>query len=81
MTRYVSALALGAALFGSYVVQADDSRRYYDRDHKDYHEWNEREDRAYRRFLEEKHRAYHEWSKAKRREQQEYWHWRHEHHD
>ena len=29
-------------------------KRYYDRDSKDWHEWNEREQRAYGRYLEEK---------------------------
>ncbi len=81
MNRYLSALVLGAALLASAPAKADEPRRYYDRDHKDYHEWNEGEERAYRRYLEERHRAYHEWSKANRREQREYWRWRHEHRD
>ena len=56
-------------------------RNYYDRSHKDYHVWNDDEDRAYRRFLEEHHREYHDWGKTRRTEQHEYWKWRHEHHD
>ena len=80
MSRFLSILLLSAVVLMPPSVSADE-HRYYDRDHKDYHDWNEQEERAYRRFLEEKHREYHEWSKANRREQQEYWNWRHEHRD
>jgi hypothetical protein len=54
-------------------------KRYYDRDHKDYHEWNEGEDRAYRHWLETRHHAYVEWGKTKEAEQRAYWSWRHDH--
>jgi hypothetical protein len=84
MSRYFCALLLGAALLGT-TAFADDhhdkDKRYYDREHKDYHEWNERENEAYRHYLEENHREHHDWEKANKREQQEYWHWRHEHPD
>jgi hypothetical protein len=80
MSRFLSILALSVVVLVPPSVRADD-HRYYDREHKDYHEWNEQEEQAYKRFLQEKHREYHEWSKASRREQQEYWNWRHEHHD
>lgn len=54
-------------------------RRYYDRDHRDYHDWDDRENRAYRYYLQERNRTYHDFAKMRRREQQEYWRWRHEH--
>ena len=56
-------------------------QRYYDRDHKDYHEWNDGEDRAYRHWLEERHIKYHDWAHASRVEQRDYWRWRHDHAD
>ena len=81
MRRYLGAFFLTAALTVPLVVRADDDhpRRYYDRDRKDYHEWNEREDRAYRHYLEGQRREYREWNKLNRREQGEYWRWRHVH--
>jgi hypothetical protein len=54
-------------------------RRYYDRDHRDYHVWNNREDRAYRRYLEERHERYREFGSLRARRQVEYWRWRHIH--
>jgi hypothetical protein len=60
----------------------DKDHRYYDPYRKDYHEWNEREARAYRHWLEEiRHRRYHDWAKASRHERDEYWRWRHSHED
>lgn len=85
MSRYLMALLLGTSLLAPVAVRADDrnrqERRYYDRSHRDYHVWNNDEDRAYRRYLEENHRTYHSWTKTKRNEQDQYWKWRHEHHD
>jgi hypothetical protein len=57
------------------------TRRYEDRAHNDFHEWNNTEDQAYRRYLQENHRSYHDFAKAKRREQDNYWNWRHSHPD
>jgi hypothetical protein len=87
MHRYLIAFLLGAALIGPVGVRAGDNRerdehrekRYYDRERKDWHEWNEKEQRAYRHWLEERREDQHDWARAKRREQQEYWKWRHEH--
>jgi type III secretory pathway component EscR len=82
MKRYLSAFLLSTALLVPQIVKGDDDhhqKRYYDRDARDWHEWNEREDRAYRRFLEERHREYRHFAKASRRERQEYWKWRHRH--
>jgi len=53
----------------------------YDRDHKDYHNWDDHEQSAWGRFLAEKHRKDHEWAKADKKEQSEYWNWRHSHPD
>ena len=79
MKRYFGSLVLGAALFAPAILSADPPHRYYDRDHKDWHEWNEREDSAYRRYLQEQRRENREWAKANRKQQREYWKWRHSH--
>jgi hypothetical protein len=34
------------------------SVRVYDRDHRDYHNWDDREDHAYRRYLGAQRRTY-----------------------
>jgi hypothetical protein len=53
--------------------------RVYYESHKDYHEWNDQEDRAYRHYLEEHHRPYRNWKKANKRDQEAYWAWRNNH--
>ena len=55
--------------------------RYYDRNHRDYHEWNDREDRSFRVYLGERHREYHEFRLESPRRQRAYWGWRHSHPD
>jgi len=55
--------------------------RVYDRDHKDYHHWDGREDRAYRGYMVEQRRDYRIFRRLKRPEQRLYWKWRHEHPD
>jgi len=84
--RIIVSLCLTAALTApmAVVVSAQDASvqvRVYDRDHKDYHNWDEHEQSAWGRFLAEKHRKDHEWAKADKKEQSEYWNWRHSHPD
>ena len=55
--------------------------RVYDPYQRDYHHWDDREDRAYRRYLSERHEEYRKLSKRKAEEQRDYWKWRHEHGD
>ena len=88
MHRFLLAALLGVALMapiatGPTALKADDDRpkRYQDKEHKDEHEWNAREDRAYQKWLEEKRHAKREFAKLKAKEQKEYWKWRHEHPD
>lgn len=83
--KTISALAFAAAvgsLFAPSVASAQGAeRRMYDRSHKDYHNWNTDEDRAYRQFLSEHHRKYHEFQRMSAKQQREYWKWRHDHGD
>lgn len=82
MRRFLHTILLGAALLAPLTIRADDHpKRYYDRDHKDYHEWNDREQQAYLRFLDERHFAHHDWHHASKAEQRDYWKWRHDHAD
>ena len=88
-TKYLSFLFLTAALTASVAPQAaaaqevvvSDHTRYYDRNHRDYHVWNDREDHSYRVYLGERHRDYREFHQNNRREQSRYWSWRHSHPD
>jgi hypothetical protein len=91
MRKYLSTFILSGALCVPLVAlhaqDRDDhqrnrsDQRYYDTEHKDYHNWNGDEDRAWHHWLETNHRNYHDWAKANKREQRDYWKWRHEHSD
>jgi hypothetical protein len=61
--------------------QEENHNRVYDRDHKDYHNWDDNEDRSYRVYLGERHREYHPFVELKVKEQRAYWNWRHAHPD
>jgi hypothetical protein len=79
----VAALLLATGLLAAPLVMADDhdTHRYYDKNHKDYHQWNDNEEHSYGLFLNENHIQVHAFRKAKPAEQQQYWQWRHEHPD
>jgi hypothetical protein len=93
--KYVGALFLSAGLMAPLAAKAalapqDDrdherheqeerERRVYDRDHHDYHTWDQREDGMYRHWLEERHEAYVEFERLEGKQQRAYWKWRHEH--
>lgn len=97
LRRYLASLLLGATIVVPITVTASPNpqdpeerreerrereRRYYDRNHRDYHVWNEREDRAYWRWLAEKHyEARLRYNRMRRRQRAEYWEWRHRHPD
>ena len=55
--------------------------RVYDKGHKDYHNWDDNENRAWGQYLTENHKSSHEFSKANKKEQSQYWNWRHAHPD
>ena len=57
-----------------------DDHRYYDKKHKDYHEWNDHEAQAWRIYGQQHHRNL-EWEKASERQRNDYWNWRHSHSD
>ena len=55
--------------------------RLFDRSHRDYHNWNDSEDRSYRAYLAERHRRYVVFERQRRAQQTAYWRWRHAHQD
>lgn len=88
MYNYFKVIALGAALVSPMAVRGQDdhgdrrqneqqNRRFEDRRHHDFHEWNPGEEQMYRQYLQEHHRRYREFSTVNQREQNNYWNWRH----
>jgi hypothetical protein len=83
---YIASLVLTAALAAPVAITAvpvpqEVQVRVYDKDHKDYHNWDDNENHAWGQFLTENHRNSHEFKKAKKKEKSEYWNWRHSHPD
>lgn len=86
--RYISSLVLAAALAAPVAIvaaprpqDASVQVRVYDRDHKDYHNWDDHENRQWGIYLNNNHRKSYEFSKANKREQANYWKWRYENPD
>ena len=86
--RYISALLLASVLAVPISIMAAAKAqsasiqvRVYDKSHKDYHNWDDHENRAWGTYLSDNHRKSHEFSKANKKEQSEYWNWRHRHPD
>ena len=55
--------------------------RVYDSNHKDYHNWDDRENQSWNRYLKENRKRQHDFKKANKKEQSNYWNWRHSHPD
>lgn len=88
--RMLGGLFLGVALLAPIVATAQDHpydrryyehRRYYDRQGRDYHTWNEGENRAYNSYLNDQHLPYREWRTVRGPDQAAYFQWRHNHPD
>jgi hypothetical protein len=86
--RYIASLFLTAALAAPVAIMAapapQESRaqvRVYDKHHKDYHNWDDNENRAWGQYLTDNDKNPHEFSKANKREQSKYWNYRHSHPD
>ena len=73
------------AAAGPVVVYGHDDHhryeRYYDGEGRDWHEWNEHEERAWREYLRERRWEYRAWRRCNRDERREYWRWRDGHPD
>jgi hypothetical protein len=84
--RYIASLFLTASLATPVALMAipapqDGGNRVYDKDHNDYHNWDDKENHAWGQFLEENHKSSHEYAKASKKEQSQYWNYRHAHPD
>jgi hypothetical protein len=88
--RFLSSLVVTAALLapglGLGVVAAQERAavkagpvtvRVYDRSHKDYHVWDDKEDQSYRRYLNDNHQTYRPIQKLSKKRQTTYWNSRH----
>jgi Ni/Co efflux regulator RcnB len=88
-SRFLSSLFLTAALAAPMAMMAvatpqddknhdkqENHKRYYDKQHKDYHTWDDNEDRSYQRYQTEHHekRAFVD---LNTQQQGVYWNWRH----
>jgi hypothetical protein len=82
MKKFVAILLLSGSLLMPLASFAEE-HRYYDRDHRDWHPWNQNENRAYRHWLmeERRERQFREYRRLRAERQREYWRWRHEHSD
>jgi hypothetical protein len=58
-----------------------ETRRVYDENRRDWHEWNDNEEHSYRAYLTERHRDYRDFFQVDARGQRDYWTWRHSHPD
>jgi hypothetical protein len=86
INRILSGALLAVAIAAPVVVTATPTPqelqvRVYDSNHRDYHNWDDHEDRAYRRYYSEQHRQYRAYDRENARRQRAYWKWRHNHPD
>jgi hypothetical protein len=91
MFRPLTVLLIGASLAVSSAAIAQErhddrdhheqeqSKRYYDRNAKDYHEWNSDEDRRYHEYLRERHLNDRDFDRLNNRDRDAYFKWRHDH--
>ena len=86
--RYLASLFLAGALAVPVAIVAASAPqdpivqvRVYDKDHKDYHNWDDKENKAWGNYQTENHQRSYEFSKANEKQQSQYWNWRHSHPD
>ena len=78
----VAIFAGAVSLFPSTATAQDrGTHTYTDTAHGDKHEWNIREDDAWKRYRHEHHIKQEDFARLKHRQQEDYWKWRHEHPD
>jgi len=76
-----AALAISGPIVAAAAQDAGIQVRVYDSHHHDYHNWDDREDRAYRGYVTGRHESYVTYEHRNHRYQQNYWKWRHNHPD
>jgi hypothetical protein len=80
---FVAGLFLTAALLAPMAPKISAtpqvvSVRVYDRDHKDYHNWDDNEERTYQGYRKDHPEFNVTFKKTSRAQQSEYWKWRHQ---
>ncbi len=83
---FLGSLFLSAALIAPMAMQARPAPqvigvKIYDRDHKDYHVWDDREGHAYAQYRVEHPKVVVDFNKSSKKQQRDYWTWRHAHPD
>ena len=83
---FLAGLFLTAALVAPLATKTNAtpqvvSVRVYDRDHKDYHNWDDNEARVYEGYRKDHTDFKVTFGKNNRKQQSAYWNWRHEHPD
>ena len=75
--------ALLIPLVGAPSLRADDNKTasYHDKKNNDDHQWDAREEQAYRIYWKEHNRPYANFPTLKEDDRQAYWQWRHNHSD
>ena len=77
-----AAIAAPASIIAAPLPQdASVQVRIYDKDHKDYHVWDDHENQMWHQYLTENHKKDEDFKKAEKKEQADYWNWRHAHPD
>jgi hypothetical protein len=56
--------------------QAENNKRYYDKNHKDYHTWDSNEEQSYKHYQTEHHQK-RVFNQLNQSQQSNYWKWRH----
>jgi len=80
--RFLPALLLAAAFAAPVVLTGcaeHNTYRVYDRDHDDYHRWDNHEVVFYTQWERETHRDHRDFKDRDDKDQKEYWNWRHQH--
>ena len=84
----ITAFVLGTALAAQFVPTSASATpqvtvgvKIYDRDHKDYHVWDDNEIKLYDGWRHDHPEFQVDFRKNSREQQSAYWKWRHEHHD
>jgi hypothetical protein len=86
--RYLASLFLIAAIAAPLSLiavpapqEASVQVRVYDKEHKDYHTWDDNENRSWVQYQTDNHKTQQDFSKANSKEQSQYWNFRHKHPD
>src|SRR6266705_2420206 len=72
-------VATTRALAAEPRANANITVRVYDPYRRDYHAWDNREQRTYRAYLAQRHRSYLAYQRQRLAQRRAYWQWRHEH--